>query len=260
MRALAVAVGLLALTSGAGGAEYTAEQLISKVVEAQKTSGFRVRARLVRSAPGAKKAEVTQVLIKGRREGQTNWILYQALWPDAVKGQTLVVRRAPGEEAGGFLFEPPEKQAPLEARLMGQPLFGSDLTIEDAAEDFWYWPSQKVAGEEVLDGRRCVILESRSKDGAATAYSLVKSWIAPDVALPLRIEKFGKDGKLLKRLTLEKLRKQPDGRWAAALLVVVPAGGHSRTTLEGVKSERDLDIPAADFTLEAVRKSSSPSP
>ena len=254
MRALGALMVLLALSPGVDGAGYTAEQLISKVVEAQKTSGFRVRARLVRTTAGAKKPEVTQLLIKGRREGQASWILYQALWPDAVKGQALVVRKAPGEDVSGFLFAPPETHTPLSPALLRQPLFGSDLTAEDAAEVYWYWPSQKLAGEEVLDGRGCVILESRPRDGAATAYSLVRSWIAPDLALPLRIEKYGKDGKVLKRFTLEKLRKQPDGRWIAAVLVVVPAGGHSQTTLEGVKSDRDLDVPAADFTPEGLRK------
>ena len=259
MRRALLLLALLALGPAAGGAGPTASQLAAKVLEAQETTGFRVRARLVHGPAGAEKPEVLQLLIKGRREGETTQLLYQVLWPAASKGRALVVTRAPGKAAAGFLFEPPATQRPLTPELLRQPLFGTDFLVEDVVEEYWSWPDQRLAGEEKVLDRRCQILESRPRSGAATACTLVRSWIAPDLALPLKVEKFGKDGALLRRFTAESLVRQGE-RWAAAKVTVVPAGGRTRTVLEGSKSERDLVLPAADFTVEALRKACAAPP
>jgi hypothetical protein len=142
---------------------------------------------------------------------------------------------------------------------MAQPLFGTNVTLEDVAEAYWRWPHQKLVGEEKVAARQCMILESRPGPGTATGYSLVKSWIAPELALPLMVEKFGKDGILLKRFVAAKVVKQSPSSWAAAILVVDSMGGRGRTTLEGTRSDRDIDIPAEQFTLDALKKVLAPS-
>jgi hypothetical protein len=260
MRALRLVLALLLVCGTARAADPAADQLIAKVLQSQKTSGFRIRARLVRSTPGSDIQEVKQLLIRGRRHGEESQVLYQVLWPTAAMGQALLVDKAPGREIGGLLFEPPDKHARLTPQRLVQPLFGSDLTLEDVAEDFWSWPSQKLAGDETVERHPCKILESRPAAGAAGSYSLVKSWIATDITLPLRVEKYGRDGRLMKRFKAELILKQGPTRWAAGRLVVDLPDGHSRTMLEASKSVRDLDIPADQFTLESIRKPLRPAP
>src|SRR5204863_3947989 len=121
--------------------ELTAEQLVAKVVEARKTSGFRIRAKLIHTTPGSETRDARQLLIKGRRDGEATKVLYQILWPTTVMGQTLVIEQSAQHKTTGFLFEPPNKVTALTPQLMTQPFFGSDLTIEDVAEDFWHWPT-----------------------------------------------------------------------------------------------------------------------
>jgi hypothetical protein len=260
MRRLVTLLTLLSLCVGAAAGDLTAEQLIAKVEAAQKTSGFRTRARLVKTAAGSKDQEVMQLLIKGRRQGDAAQTLYQVLWPKPASGQTLVVETSADGTVSGFLFEPPDRQIPLTPKLMAQPLFGSEATVEDVAEAFWRWPQQKVVGDEMVAAHRCKILESRPGAAASTSYSLVRSWIAPDIALPLRVEKFGKDGRLVRRFIAAKIAKQAPGCWTAAILVVDSADGRRRTTLEGTRSDRDLVIPAEQFTLEAIKRSLAKGP
>ena len=255
MRRLALLLLLLSLGAGATGGGPTAEQLIARVEQARRTSGFRARARLVRTTSDSRKQEVQQLLITGRRRGESTQVLYRVLWPKEAEGRALLVECSADGKTGGFLFEPPQTVTPLTRRVMGQPLFGSDLSVEDVAEEFWRWPSQALAGEAMVAARRCLILESRPGAGSESGYSLVRSWIAPDIALPLLIEKYGRDGRLVKRLVAAKVVKQSGGRWTVAILVIEAAGGPSRTTLEGSRSERDLDLPAEQFTLESIRKS-----
>jgi len=254
MRPLGILLAFLSLGLAATAEGPTAEQLIAKVEAAQRTSGFRTRAKLIKTTPGSKTPEVMQLVIKGRREGESIRMLYQILWPKEAMGRALVVETSADGKVSGFLFEPPDRQVPLTPKVMSQPLFGTDVTVEDVAEAYWRWPRQKLAGEEKVSGRQCTIIESRPGAGTATAYSLVKSWIAPDIALPIMVEKFGKDGALVKRFLAAKVVKQSPGSWAAAIMVVDSVGGRGRTTLEGTRSERDIEVPAEQFTPEALKR------
>jgi hypothetical protein len=245
---------LLLLWAGAAAENFTAEQLIAKIEAAQKTSGFRTRARVIQNAADSKDPEVLQLLIKGRRQGDAVQTLYQVLWPKPVEGRTLVVETSADGTVSGFLFEPPGSKIPLTPELMAQPLFGTGVAVEDVAEAYWHWPLQKLAGDEMVAGHRCKILESRPGAGTTTSYSLVRSWIAPDLSLPLRVEKLGKDGRLERRFTAAKIARQGAGCWTAAVLVVDSSDGR-RTTIEGTRSDRDLTLPADQFTVEGIKRS-----
>lgn len=227
-----------------------ARQLIARVLEASRTSGVRIRSKL--SVIGPDRRDVKQLLIKGRNDGRTHTTLYQVLWPAELKGQSLVVEKS-GHSVSGFLFEPPATIKKLSAGTMAQPFFGSDLSIEDLAEDFWDWPSQKIVGEETIKDRVCQIVESRPPGDASTSYSLIKTWIAPDILLPLRVEKYGKNKRLVRRITADRIMKVGE-RWTAANIAVDLEGSSTRTLLEGSKSDRDLDLPVADFTVEAIKR------
>lgn len=251
MRRLGLLLAFLSLGLAADG--LTAQQLIAKVEAAQRTSGFRTRARLVKTPPGSKVQQVMQLVIKGRRQGDTIQTLYQILWPKEAMGQALVVETSANGAVSGFVFEPPGRKIPLTPKVMARPLFGTNVTVEDVAEAYWHWPHQQLAGEEKVSGRPCTILESRPGPDTATSYSLVRTWIAPDIALPLVVEKFGKDGALSKRFVAAKVVRQSPGSWGAALLVVDSAAGGGRTTIEGTRSDRDIVIPAEQFTPEALK-------
>ena len=237
-----------------------ARELIARVLAARQTSGYRVRARLVRTTPGAEQPDVKQLLIKGRREGDDSKVLYQILWPVPLAGQTVVIEKTAGRNVHAWMFTPPDRVAPLNPLGSGDAFFGSDLTIEDLAEEFWHWPAQEIVGEDTVGQRRCKILESRPSAETATSYSLVRTWIAPDIALPLLIEEFGKDGKLAKHITAARITQRRNDDWTAANVIIEPADGRTRTVLEGSHADRDIDIPDADFTLEQIKATLRPSP
>ncbi len=70
MRRLGILLASLSLGLGTVAQGLTADQLIAKVEAAQRTSGFRTRAKLIKTTPGSKTPEVMQLVIKGRREGE----------------------------------------------------------------------------------------------------------------------------------------------------------------------------------------------
>ncbi|MCX7824368.1 MAG: outer membrane lipoprotein-sorting protein [Verrucomicrobiae bacterium] len=246
------APALLWAAAASDQANPAATELIDKVINARKTTGFRIRAKLIVVQAGSGKRQTRQLLIKGRRDGEATKILYQALWPDAYKGRALLVEKSADHKTTGFLFTPPDKVTPLTPEVMKQPFLESDLTLDDLAEDYWHWPLQKIVGQETVSGKSCQILESRPAGRPTAGYALVKTWICPDLALPLRVHLFDEGGQLVKRINVEKFFQQGT-RWVPATIMIEPEHGRSRTTLDGSKSERDLDIPVEDFALGKIK-------
>ena len=136
--------------------------------------------------------------------------------------------------------------------MFAERFFDSDLTLEDLAEAFWLWPSRTVVGQEAIGEYQCVIVELRPPAGAETAYSSVKAWIAPDIAVALRVETFGADGHLAKRIGLYRVTRVGE-RWVPTILTVEPAAGRSRTVIEGARVEQDLHLHPIDFTLSRAK-------
>ena len=256
----AASIGVLALLAMAFGPAapraadppMTADQLVAQVIRARISTGFRLRVTLTRLTPGSKDTQIRQLLIKGRRDRERATVLYQVLWPTEL-ASALVIRDPGDHQPAGFLYRS-GRATPLTANMLNDSFIDSDLRLEDLAEEFWYWRSRKIVGEETVDEHRCTIVELRPARDTATAYSLIKAWIAPELGLPLRVEQFRRDGRLAKHIVLRRVAKQGK-RWLPTLITIEPSDGRARTVLDGVKSEHDLQFPAAAFTVDAIRKS-----
>lgn len=234
-------------------ADRAADDLIAKMLDSQNTRGAMVRAKLTVEDEKSDQKSSAQIRIRMRRDADMTRMLFQVLWPDAHKGEAVCIERTNRGVTGGFIFQPPEKVTPLTAANMGRTYLESDLTIEDLADEFWQWPSQKITGEETIRGDVCQIVESRPPAGTKGGYSLVRSWISPDKLLPLRMDKFGRDERLAKRVTVQKTTRH-EGIWAPMTTFVQSAGKTRVTTLELSRGDRDMEIPIEEFSLQRVRK------
>jgi len=228
----------------------TADQLIAKVLDARETSGFRIRAKLVRTGPTADAKVTRQLLIRGRHDGAGTTVSYQVIWPKDAAGRAVVVKDNGDHHPTGFVYDG-KTTSPLSKPALGAPLFDSDLRVEDVLENFWYWPTHALANEEVLDKRRCKWMEFRPEPTTPTAYSKVRVCVAQDLAVPLRIDLFGADGALAKQVTSDRLVRR-DNHWLVGSVTVTPADHRTQTMLEGSQYEEDLQIPESEFTVDAI--------
>ncbi len=235
------------------GSDRTADDLIAKMLDSQNTRGAVIRAKLTVEDDKSDQKSSAQIRIRIRRDPGMTRMLFQVLWPDAHKGEAICIERTNRGVAGGFIFQPPDKITPLTAANIGRAYLDSDLSIEDLADEFWHWPSQKITGEESIRGDACKIVESRPTGGATGTYSLVRSWISPEKLLPLRMEKFGRDDRLAKRFTVQKTTRH-EGVWAPMTTFVQTVGKTRLTTLELSRGERDVEIPPEEFSPERIRK------
>lgn len=240
----------------AGDAERRGRELAKRVLQAQDTSGFQIRARVVvgDDSNEALQPAILQVRIVGRRENNATRILYQILWPTALKGQAAVIERRQNPPAAGFLFEPPDRVARLSPVLFATPFAGTGLTFEDLAEDFWRWPLQQVTGQGRGGEDACTILESRPSSEIVTAYSLVRSCVAPKKATPLWIEKFGADGRRAKRMSFEAPARKSRDQDSRLVMIVDNGTASQRTRVEFLKSERGITVSPDEFSVERLKR------
>lgn len=230
----------------------TAKQLISMVVANQRTRGLSARGRMIINAPSAE-LRTLQILIKARHEGNSQQILYLALFPPTDKGRAVVIRKDGNAGITGFFREPDGKITSLSPDRIKQEIFGSDITIEDLVEEFWTWPSPRIVGSGEVSHRVCQIIESRPPKGHESSYSLVRAWINSETALPLRIESYGSDGKLVKRIECNRAVKSGD-HWSIEDLTVAPSTPGHRTGVVFSKGSRDLEVPLSDFTSDGIAR------
>lgn len=229
-----------------------ARAVVSAVVRNQRSTGTRARARLsIEAKEGPTRS--LQVLIKGRREGATNETLVVVMWPREQKGQAWMIRRTDAGEISGFRFAPPNEVRPVSAADLDEPLFGSDLCVDDFAESFWEWPDQRITGEEKVGNLACWVVESRTTD-PSIRHPRIRSWLAKERPVAMRVEKSDREGTLRKRLTAARVVRRDDDGWSVGEWTVETVEAGSRTTVSGSRSDRDLTLPASDFTVEGVRQ------
>ena len=87
----------------------------------------------------------------------------------------------------------------ISGHMLRQSVMGSDMSYEDMMTDRPLLEQYKadVAGEEVVDGRKCWVV-SLTAIVTDINYNSQKMWVDEERNVPLKVELFAKGGKLLK--------------------------------------------------------------
>ncbi len=246
---LAISSVIVALSCHAADpAPMSASEIASKLSALQQNGSTYVRVRMEIKGSAS---ETFQLQIKQRRTKDASDVVYQVLWPKERKGESVLLRKSGNRAATGSAFTPPGKMRAIED--MKEPLFGSDLSMEDIVENFFSWDQQALAGVEAIDGVNCQILESKPGKGERTTYGSVKTWVDTRRLVPLRVEKYSSSGKLVRRIDTTRVVSDAGHPIPANLAVQGPRSG-SITDLDGSKISHDVSYTDKDFTAEALKE------
>ena len=211
-----------------------------------------IRTKLeVRSLAGAKR--VLQLQIKQRRTKTTSDLAYQVLWPDEHKGEAVILHQAHGV-AKGSIIVPQQPVRAIKASQMNEGLFDSDLSYQDAVENFFAWKKQALIGSETINGVNCQILESKPDSSSVSIYAKVRSWVDPERFVPMRIEKYSSSGELVRRIDVTRVARDEKHHPIPASLTVHGPRKNSITEFNGARIDQDVQFPDADFTAAGVLK------
>ena len=109
-----------------------------------------------------------------------------------------------------------------------QPLAGSDLTYEDLAFRFFYWPSPKLEGQEDIAGQPCYKIRLNKPKGDANRYEVVYVWIHVKYGAFMCVRGYNKAGGLVKEFQVEDVMQVGNGVWTLRKMQVSshdPASG-----------------------------------
>ncbi|NNC88921.1 MAG: outer membrane lipoprotein-sorting protein [Akkermansiaceae bacterium] len=94
-------------------------------------------------------------------------------------------------------------------KKLGQPIMGSDLSYEDLAFRFLYWPSGKIEGSEKIKGQDCWKIRLQNP-GRGGDYALVYVWVHKKAGALMQVVGYNNQGRALKRFQVTDLMKIGD--------------------------------------------------
>jgi hypothetical protein len=211
-----------------------------------------IRAKLeVRSGDGTKR--VLQLQIKQRRTKTGTDLVYQVLWPNERKGEAVILHQTQGA-AKGSIIVPQQPVRPITSSQMDEGLFDSDLSYQDAVENFFAWKKQAVVGAETINNVNCQILESKPDSPSASTYAKVRSWIDPHRFVPMRIEKYSSSGELIRRIDITRVARDEKDNPIPGNLTVHGPRKNSVTEFNGARIDQKVNFTDADFAPEGISK------
>jgi hypothetical protein len=94
-----------------------------------------------------------------------------------------------------------------------QPIAGTDLTYEDLALRFFYWPNPKLEGQEDVGGQPCYKLRIDKPKDTPGRYDVVYVWVHTKFGAFMQIRGYDKNGGLVKEFKVEDVMKVGNDVW-----------------------------------------------
>ena len=108
------------------------------------------------------------------------------------------------------------------------PIAGTDLTYEDLALRFFYWPNPKLEGQEEVGGQPCYKLRIDKPEESPGRYQVVYVWVHSKLGAFMKIRGHDKNGGLIKEFLVEDIMKVNENVWTLRKMQVAtndPATG-----------------------------------
>ena len=203
----------------------------------------------------------SDMIIYGRRNSRTvtsigysegnNKSFSEYLAPEREKGTKMLKL-----EDNLWIYSPStDRTIQLSGHMLKQSLMGSDLSYEDMMENrkLTDMYGAEIAGEEIIDGRKVVVILLKAKV-ENVAYHSRKEWIDAERFVPLKEELYAKSGQLLKKITLSDVKKI-DRRWYPTKMNYKDMLKDGKGTDFIVKEiQFDVAIPEYMFTKASLKK------
>lgn len=114
------------------------------------------------------------------------------------------------------------------AAKLVEPIAGTDVTYEDLAMRFLYWPNPKLEGQESVNGFDCYKLRVDKPGKVGGRYAAVYVWVSKKHGAFIQVRGFDKDGGLVKEFQVLDVMPLEGGVWGLKKMQVSthdPASG-----------------------------------
>ncbi len=131
---------------------------------------------------------------------------------------------------------------------------GSDFTYDDMGSRNVDEDEHKLLKEEVVNGHKCWVLESKPKT-QGELYSRKVAWIRQDCLIAIKVEYYDKLNKLHRKLEMSNIEKV-DGFWIAKKMHMTNVQTNHQTILTISNPKYNIKIDQSAFTVAKLEKGS----
>jgi hypothetical protein len=248
----------LALTASLHAEEerqWSAPELMATLKAAKPKGGLLVRVRMEQSKPEGKQVILAQIKRRDTAEGATEQ-LFQITFPKERKGEALHLLTKRGSAFSAKTFVPGQGFKSLKASDKRLPIFGTDMTLEDALADFLDWSKHEIIGKEKVRSGQCSIVES-TPPTAGTSPSKVKTWVDDKRFIAWRVQLFDGGDQPARVVEAEDVIRLPSGYWCPRTFTVSTPAKGTQTRIAG-SSSSEQDFTDADFSEATIEAAATP--
>lgn len=123
-----------------------------------------------------------------------------------------------------------------------QPIAGTDLTYEDLALRFFYWPNPVLEGQESVNGRDAYKLRVNKPKGTTGRYDTVYIWVDVKFGAFMQIRGFN-NSRLLKEFKVQDVMQISSGVWTLKKMQVASYTGDAGAERRSSITEVTFDTP-----------------
>ena len=129
------------------------------------------------------------------------------------KGPWQIFHMRMGDENFNLYEIKDGKPADFPDQKLVESIAGTDLTYEDLALRFLYWPNPKLEGQEDVAGQPCHKIRVDKPKGAAGRYEVVYVWVHTRFGAFMRVRGHDKSGGLIKEFQVEDVMQIAKDTW-----------------------------------------------
>jgi outer membrane lipoprotein-sorting protein len=194
------------------------------------------------------KKRIRNFIIYRKDDGELLKQLIRFTSPADIEGTGFLSFEREDEATEQFLYLPALRRTRrIVSSQKDHRFVNTDFTYEDMERRRVKDHIHAISGEEKKQERDCWILESRPKAKAESQYSLIKSWVAKDIYVPLFVEYYSKKRKLIKQYSVAKLEKI-QGIWTEIEVVMIDLNREHRTLIKVKDIKYNSNLPDDTFT------------
>ncbi len=133
-----------------------------------------------------------------------------------------------GEDKVGLWETVNNRPVGFPAKKLMDPINNTDLTYEDLALRFLYWPGAVMEGKENVTGQSCYKIRVNKPKGTVGRYEVVYVWVHEKFGAFMRIRGHDKSGGLVKEFQVEDVMQIAKDTWTLRKMQVSthdPANG-----------------------------------
>ena len=140
--------------------------------------------------------------------------------PADIEGTGFLSLEKEGGDTEQFLYLPALRRTRrIVSSQKDHRFVNTDFTFEDMERRPVEDSDHRIAGQKRIDGKDCWVLESRLRKKADSQYSMIKSWVAKKINVPLLARYYDKKGNLIKEYRVVKL-ENIQGIWTEMEVVM----------------------------------------